>query len=73
MGIAGTELQFYSEGIFSNCNDDVNHSVLLVAFKGGVGWKIKNSWGSEWGMSGFGWIGEVENCHICDFAFHPTI
>ena len=50
VGIAGTELQFYSKGVFTNCQEEVNHSVLLVAFKEGVGWKIKNSWGKKWGM-----------------------
>ena len=58
VGIAGTELQFYSQGIFDSCGEEVNHSVLLVGFRGDTGWKVKNSWGKDWGMSGFAWISE---------------
>jgi cathepsin H len=46
----------------------VDHAVVLLGYKGGVGWKIKNSWGPEWGMDGFAWIEDGNNCGICNMA-----
>jgi C1A family cysteine protease len=42
---------YYRSGVFSGCDktDDVDHAVLLIGYKAGVGWKIKNSWGKRWG------------------------
>ena len=45
IGIAGYRLQFYSNGLFDDCNTFIDHAVSLVGYKSGVGWKIKNSWG----------------------------
>jgi C1A family cysteine protease len=49
-------LQFYAHGIFDDCNDFIDHAVLLVGYKSGTGWKLKNSWGSNWGEDGYAWI-----------------
>lgn len=32
IGIAGYRLQFYENGIFNDCNDYVDHAVVLVAY-----------------------------------------
>eukprot|EP01084_Bolivina_argentea_P249179 417022_1 len=52
-------LQRYKSGIYDpkNCNPkDLDHGVLVVGY-GTSGsndyWKVKNSWGSSWGMQGF--------------------
>ncbi|PVD37087.1 hypothetical protein C0Q70_04080 [Pomacea canaliculata] len=60
-------LQFYHSGVFGpvlGCSKtDLNHAVLMVGFgveKGIVEqkpyWKIKNSWGSRWGLNGYFYI-----------------
>ncbi len=36
-------------------NDSVNHAVLLVGYTADY-WIIKNSWGSNWGLSGYVYI-----------------
>jgi cathepsin F len=55
-------LQFYSGGVFnvsrSQCNPyKLNHAVTLVGYgttsSGRNYWIVKNSWGSNWGESGF--------------------
>jgi hypothetical protein len=41
---------------------------MLIGYKSGLGWKIKNSWGTSWGMKGFAYLAEGNTCGICDMA-----
>ena len=68
MGIAGYNLQFYDSGVFSDCSSKLNHAVAVVGYRSGVGWRIKNSWGLEWGEGGYAWIGEGNTCGICNMG-----
>lgn len=67
VGISGYKLAFYGKGVFDGCDesDDLDHAVLLVGYKKGKGWKIKNSWGPRWGEGGFAWLKEGNTCRIC--------
>lgn len=73
IGIASYMLQFYSSGTFEDCDSVIDHAVLLVGFHSTKGWKIKNSWGVSWGVSGYGWIQDGNNCGICNMATVPKI
>lgn len=56
----------YKSGIFSNCKSSINHAVLLVGYTGAY-WKIKNSWATSWGESGFMRLAApASTCGICN-------
>lgn len=48
----------YKSGIFNeNSNAKINHGVTLVGWDDAKkAWRIKNSWGTGWGESGYMWI-----------------
>lgn len=52
------EFQFYKGGVFTgDCGSNIDHGVLVVGFgtsEDGIDfWKVKNSWGTDWGMNGY--------------------
>lgn len=62
----------YKTGILSNCGTAVNHGVLLVG-SSATFWKIKNSWGTGWGESGFIRINAGNTCAVCQYPSYPTV
>lgn len=48
----------YKSGVFNEkTQGTVNHVVLLIGWDDNKGaWLIKNSWGTNWGEEGFGWV-----------------
>ncbi|XP_073316303.1 vignain-like [Primulina huaijiensis] len=54
----GTDMQFYSEGVFTgNCGKELDHGVAIVGYgttlDGTKYWIVRNSWGPEWGEQGY--------------------
>jgi cathepsin L len=68
--------QYYSEGIFNECEPgQVNHGVTLAGVNKDS-WLVKNSWGYAWGEQGYMRIGrEADNeaCGICKYASYVNI
>lgn len=62
----------YRSGILSTCGVSVNHGVLLIGAADGF-WRIKNSWGANWGENGFIRISRGNTCKICDYASYPNV
>ncbi|KAL4432288.1 hypothetical protein ABPG74_020256 [Tetrahymena malaccensis] len=81
VGIDASTLQFYTNGIFSNCGTKINHGVLLVGYDSvKEAWKIKNSWGPKFGEDGYIYLSakvtnnQIANtCAVCTKAFAPYI
>lgn len=79
-GMDATDVSFseYQSGVYYNpeCSKNVNHAVLIVGYgttdAGEDYWIIKNSWGENWGMSGYGYIARNKNNH-CGIASVATL
>jgi len=78
-----SSFQFYSSGVLTAaCGTALDHGVLAVGYgtSGGVQyWKVKNSWGASWGMSGYvllargsSYNGGAGQCGIYMMASYPT-
>jgi aminopeptidase C len=46
---------------------------MIIGYESGKGWRIKNSWGSDWGDNGYGWIAEENTCWICNMTMAIVI
>jgi hypothetical protein len=58
--------QLYKSGVFNNCGTNLNRHVALVGIVGNNTWKIKNSWGTTWGESGYIRLSAGNTCGICN-------
>jgi len=75
--------QFYDSGVMAHdsCDGkfaDLDHCVQLVGYNSdpndGKYWMVRNSWGSDWGVSGYIWLEYGFNtCGVADEATIPTI
>ena len=73
--------QFYSNGVMDSlsCGKNLDHAVLVVGYgelNGKKYWKVKNSWGTSWGMNGYILLGRNVNgsdtSGICGLATMPS-
>ena len=73
----GLAFQLYRGGVFkAKCGDQLDHGVLLVGYgndNGQAYWKIKNSWGAQWGEQGYiRFIYGYYECALAYSASYPT-
>jgi len=73
--------QLYSSGVISSgCGDELDHAVLIVGYET-VGstqaFIVKNSWGTDWGMEGYVYIGTSQSANggsgVCGILSEPVI
>lgn len=60
----------YSSGVLTDCQQNLNHAVLLVASTSTY-WVIKNSWGPSWGEQGFIRLLKGNTCGVCTGPSFP--
>lgn len=66
----------YSSGIYSGCPNPitgVNHAVILVGVDSNGNYKIRNSWGSRWGLAGYMWISAINDCGVPLYQRIPVL
>jgi hypothetical protein len=68
--IDGSHLQFYEGGLFGDCDNRLNAALLLIGLTDNY-WKLRNSWGKNWGEAGNIRIGRGNTCGICMSASAP--
>lgn len=71
VAVDATNWSPYKSGVFNNCKTSLNHGVLLVGVASDS-WKVKNSWGTSWGESGYIRLARGNTCGICNVASYPT-
>ena len=65
VAVDATSFQHYTSGTLRCTYAQLNHAVLLVGTNKRH-WRVKNSWGSEWGENGFATLHRKKNCGICN-------
>jgi len=60
----------YTGGIMSVCGRQVNHCVQAVGVDTSSAWKVRNSWGTGWGESGYIRLAYGQN--TCNLTSDPT-
>lgn len=68
-------IQSYGGGIYNvGCSHDINHGMLVVGYGSDGAWIIKNSWGGDWGESGYIRMAIGTNmCGIAAQACYPNL
>jgi len=73
--------QLYKSGVLTaTCGSNLDHGVLVVGYgelSGTKYWKVKNSWGSSWGMDGYVLLekgkGATGECGILSQPSYPVV
>jgi len=72
--------QYYVGGVISDfCGDALDHCVMITGFQNMQGWdfetyavwNVRNSWGEDWGVSGYLYIERGQN--LCGLAEEVTL
>lgn len=83
--VDGSFLKFYASGVYENqsCGTIIDHAIVIVGYgmenDGTKFWKIRNSWGADWGQKGYFKLLRYEDestnegvCGITKYLVFPT-
>jgi len=71
--LAASSWQSYRGGILERCDNQVDHCVQGTGYSGSSYWRIRNSWGTSWGESGFIRLAQGQDlCKVSDDTTYPT-
>jgi len=78
IAVAADDFQMYDSGVLECMYTQLNHGVLLVGYgteNGTDYWIVKNSWGENWGETGFVRVSQADgqNCGIGDYIATATL
>lgn len=66
---------FYKSGVLNQCSGNINHGVVVTGVKNSGTdnyWIVKNSWGTDWGESGYVRVDRSQNNgNLCDICSYP--
>ena len=64
----------YASGVFNGCaaNPDYNHAAVLVGVDLAGNWKMRNSWGVDWGEKGYIRVTRALDCGLTSYALVPN-
>jgi len=72
--------KLYDSGVFDidYCTTHLTHAMVVVGYgkskDGKAYWKLKNSWGKNWGQEGYGMVKRGANmCGISNLASYPVL
>lgn len=69
-------LQYYSKGIFTDCQSGPSNHGVILAGADATTWLVKNSWGYSWGEEGYIRISKTaanNACNVCQWASYPVL
>ena len=68
--VDGGNFQFYRSGIYGDCGTSLNAALLLIGMNDNS-WRLKNSWGTSWGESGYIRFYRGNTCGLCLQGSYP--
>lgn len=72
IALDATTWSFYSSGIVTTCGTGMNHAVVLSGYQAlNNAWVIRNSWGTNWGESGY--IRLIAGQNMCNLTYRSSI
>ena len=74
---SSTGFMSYKSGILSLAScpvKAVDHAIVVVGYDANSNWKILNSWGTTWGVSGYANLAVGNTCNICQYGgYYSTL
>ena len=71
VAVDGRNFRSYSTGVFYNCGTSLSLAALLVGMTDSF-WRVKLSWGTQWGEAGYIRLSRGNTCGICNQPSYPT-